>query len=202
MVSLLLRGHGVNQGLTQSSDAKANAAIWDENHRTLFAARDRFGIKPLFYAFYKETLYIASEVKALFAAGVPARWDAESVAQSVEFGGHQLRTLFDGVFQGPPGHYLLATDRHFQLVSYWDFNYPRTPEHTLQRSDAEYVAEFRHVLEEAVRLRLRADVPVARYLSGGLDPCAVLGLAARHRPDPIRAFPLPLTRASHARSAF
>ena len=53
--------------------------LWDETNRTIFAARDRFGIKPLFYAFHKETLYFASEVKALFAAGVPARWDAESV---------------------------------------------------------------------------------------------------------------------------
>jgi asparagine synthase (glutamine-hydrolysing) len=164
--------------------------IWDDNHRTLFAARDRFGIKPLFYAFHDDTLFLASEVKALFAAGVPARWDAESVAQSVEFGGHQVRTLFDGVFQVPPGHYLLATDKHFQLVPYWDFNYPRIAEHTPQRSDTEYVAEFRQVLDDAVRVRLRADVPMACYLSGGLDSCAVLGLAARHRRDPIRAFTL------------
>ena len=66
--------------------------LWDETNRTIFAARDRFGIKPLFYSFYKETLYFASEVKALFAAGVPARWDAESVYHSVEFGGHPVRT--------------------------------------------------------------------------------------------------------------
>src|SRR5689334_11367218 len=98
--------------------------LWDEKHRTMFAAGDRFGIKPLFYAFHNDTLYLASEVKALFAAGVPARWDADSVAQSIEFGGHQVRTLFDGVFQVPPGHYLIATDKHFQLVPYWDFNYP------------------------------------------------------------------------------
>jgi asparagine synthase (glutamine-hydrolysing) len=171
--------------------------LWDDKHRTLFAARDRFGIKPLFYAFHDETLYLASEVKALFAAGVPARWDAESVAQSVEFGGHQVRTLFDGVFQVPPGHYLLATDKHFQLVPYWDFNYPRAAEPEQQRRDEDYIAEFREVLEEAVRLRLRADVPVACYLSGGLDSCAVLGLAAKHRADPIRAFTLTFDRGDY-----
>jgi asparagine synthase (glutamine-hydrolysing) len=171
--------------------------VWDETHRTMFAARDRFGIKPLFYALHNETLYLASEVKALFAAGVPARWDPESVAQSVEYGGHQVRTLFDGIFQVPPGHYLLATDKHLQLVPYWDFNYPRVGEGIRERSDADYVAEFRHVLEEAVRLRLRADVPVGCYLSGGLDSCAVLGLAAKHRRDPIRAFTLTFDRGDY-----
>ncbi|HKE92764.1 MAG TPA: asparagine synthase-related protein, partial [Povalibacter sp.] len=134
---------------------------------------------------------------ALFAAGVPRRWDAESVAQSVEFGGHQVRTLFDGIFQVPPGHYMLATDRHVQLVPYWDFDYPRADQATSRRSDAEYIAEFRHALEEAVRLRLRADVPVGCYLSGGLDSCAVLGLAARFRPDPIRAFTLTFDRGDY-----
>jgi asparagine synthase (glutamine-hydrolysing) len=171
--------------------------IWDQTNRTMFAARDRFGIKPLFYAFHDETLYFASEVKALFAAGVPARWDAESVSQSVEVGGHPMRTLFDGIYQVPPAHYVIATDKHIQLNRYWDFNYPRTEATPLRRSDAVYRAELRYTLEEAVRLRLKADVPVACYLSGGLDSCAVLGLAARHRSDPIRAFTLTFDRADY-----
>ncbi|HXR77429.1 MAG TPA: asparagine synthase (glutamine-hydrolyzing), partial [Bryobacteraceae bacterium] len=171
--------------------------LWDEVNRTMFAARDRFGIKPLFYAFHDETLYFASEVKALFAAGVPARWDADSVSHSVEYGGHQVRTLFEGVFQVPPGHYLIATGKHTQLVQYWDFDYPRAGDNGAHRSDADYAAEFREALEEAVRLRLRADVPVGCYLSGGLDSCAVLGLAAKHHPDPIRAFTLTFDRADY-----
>jgi asparagine synthase (glutamine-hydrolysing) len=171
--------------------------LWDEKHRTMLAARDRFGIKPLFYAFHNETLYLASEVKALFAAGVPARWDAESVAQSLECGAHQIRTLYDGVFQVPPGHYLIATDKHFQLVPYWDFNYPHAAETSAPRSDADYIAEFREVLDDAIRVRLRADVPVACYLSGGLDSCAVLGLAARHRRDAIKAFTLTFDRGDY-----
>src|SRR5215467_8158526 len=127
--------------------------LWDERHRTLFAARDRFGIKPLFYTCYRDTLYFASEVKALFAAGVPARWDAESLYQSVEFGGHQMRTLFDGILQIPPGYYLLATDKHIQLNQYWDFNYPPAIARGPQRSDTEYAAELRQELEDAVRVR-------------------------------------------------
>src|SRR5215475_7638296 len=171
--------------------------LWDENNHMLFAARDRFGIKPLFYAFHRGTLYLASEVKALFAAGVPAKWDAESLYHSVECGGHQVRTLFDGVFQVPPGHYLIATDKHLQLNQYWDFNYPKTNPTAALRSDAEYAAEFRHTLEEAVRIRLRADVPVGCYLSGGLDSCAVLGLAGKHHPEPIRAFTLTFDHADY-----
>jgi asparagine synthase (glutamine-hydrolysing) len=174
--------------------------LWDETNRTIVAARDRFGIKPLFYAFHKETLYFASEVKALFAAGVPARWDAESVYNAVEFGGYQMRTLYDGIFQIPPGHYLIATEKHLQVNQYWDFNYPQASDATPKRSDAEYAEEFRQALEEAVRIRLRADVPVGCYLSGGLDSCAVIGLAAKHHPDPIRAFTLTFDHADYDES--
>jgi len=170
--------------------------LWDQRNRTLVAVRDRFGIKPLFYAWHDGALYLASEVKALFAAGVPARWDAESVSHSVEYGGHQARTLYDGVSQVPPGHYLIASDRHFQLHQYWDFNYPAAAD-VRPRPAEDYVAEFRRELEEAVRLRLRADVPVGCYLSGGLDSCAVIGLAARHHPDPIRAFTLTFDRPDY-----
>ncbi len=171
--------------------------LWDESHRRLFAARDRFGIKPLFYAWHNDALYLASEVKALFAAGVPARWDEESVFHSIVGGGHQMRTLYDGIHQVPPGHYLIATERHTQINRYWDFNYPTASGTMPRRSDAEYAAEFRHIFEEAVRIRLRADVPVGVYLSGGLDSCAVLGLAARHHPEPIRAFTLTFESADY-----
>ena len=171
--------------------------LWDERRRTLFAARDRFGIKPLFYALHRGALYFASEVKALFVAGVPARWDAESVYHSVEFSGHQARTLFEGVRQIPPGHYLLATEEHVQLNQYWDFDYPTAAVTTAPRSDADYAAELRQTLEEAVRIRLRADVPVGCYLSGGLDSSAILGLAARHHSEPIRAFTLTFDHAEY-----
>lgn len=174
--------------------------IWDERNRTIFAARDRFGIKPLFYALHNETLYFASEVKALFAAGVPARWDAESMYNAVEFGGYQMRTLYDGIFQIPPGHYLIATEKHLQVNQYWDFDYPTASDAAPKRSDAEYAEEFREALEEAVRIRLRADVPVGCYLSGGLDSCAVLGLAAKHHPEPIRAFTLTFDHADYDES--
>jgi asparagine synthase (glutamine-hydrolysing) len=170
--------------------------IWDEANRVMFAARDRFGIKPLFYTVHNDTLYFASEVKALFAMGVPARWDAESLSNAVEFGGHPMRTLFDGIFEVPPGHYVLATNRHIEVKQYWDFHYPRAEART-KLTDAEYSAELRSVLEEAVRLRLRADVPVGCYLSGGLDSCSMIALAARHHPDPIRAFTLTFDRGDY-----
>jgi len=175
--------------------------LFDERNRLLFAARDRFGIKPLFYAWHGDKLYLASEVKALFAAGVPARWDAESLYYAMESSGYQSRTLYDGVFQVPPGHYLIGTDRHVEVTRYWDFDYPKADASQPQRSDADYAAEFRHALEEAVRLRLRADVPVGCYLSGGLDSCSVLGLAARHHPEPIRAFTLTFDRADYDEGA-
>jgi asparagine synthase (glutamine-hydrolysing) len=175
--------------------------LWDEAHRTLFAARDRFGIKPLFYAVHDGTLLLASEVKALFAAGVPARWDAESVHHSVDLSGSPIRTLYHGVFQVPPGHFLLATDCHLQLARYWDFDYPRVDAGQARRTDADYAEEFRAALDDAVRIRLRADVPVGCYLSGGLDSCAVLGLASRHHPEPIRAFTLTFDRAEYDEGA-
>lgn len=171
--------------------------LWDQNRRRFFAARDRFGIKPLFYAWHRDTLYLASEAKALFAAGVPSRWDEESVYHAVSFGAMQMRTLYDGVYQIPPGHFLLVTEKHLQVNQYWDFDYPKAADTAPRRSDADYAAEFRHQLEESVRIRLRADVPVGVYLSGGLDSCAVLGLAAKHHPEPIRAFTLTFEQAAY-----
>ena len=171
--------------------------LWDQTRRQLMAARDRFGIKPLFYAWHEQRLYLASEVKALWAAGVPARWDEQGVYNSISMAGHMGRTLYDGVFQVPPGHFLLATEKHVQINQYWDFDYPTKENNRATRRDEEYAEEFRAVLEEAVRIRLRADVPVGVYLSGGLDSCSVLGLAALHHPEPVKAFTLTFENAAY-----
>ena len=172
--------------------------LWDRNNQTLFAARDRFGIKPLFYAWHNDTLYLASEVKALFAAGVPARWDHQSFYHHATGPALSDRTLFEGVFQVPPGHYLLATRNSFRLLRYWDFDYATAAEISARpRDDQSYIEQFRAALDEAVRLRMRADVPVGCYLSGGLDSCAVLGLAARHASVPIHAFTLTFEQAAY-----
>ena len=170
--------------------------IWDERARRLFAVRDRFGVKPLFYAVHDGALYIASEMKALFAAGVPAIWDAESVHFALTFM-PPGRTLFQGVYAVPPGHYLTADSTSIALTQYWDIDYPAVDDYRSRVTDAEYIDGFRAVLDEAVKVRLRADVPVGCYLSGGIDSCAVLGLAARHRTDPIRAFTLRFDHADY-----
>ena len=107
---------------------------------------------------------IPDEVKALFAMGVPARWDAESMSHAVEYCGHQARTLFKGVFQVPPGHYLIATDHHFQLNQYWDFDYPAAGE-VRQLPAEEYAADVRQALEEAVKLRPFLDQAIRRVKS-------------------------------------
>jgi len=174
--------------------------LWDEGNQTLFAARDRFGIKPLYYAEQDGVLALASEAKALFAAGLPARWDPTGFVQATSLlVPEQDSSLFDGVRQVPPGHYLLATGGGVRIVRYWDFDYPQA-EAGAPRSDAECAEALRHELDEAVRIRLRADVPVGCYLSGGIDSCAVLGLAARHRSDPIRVFTLTFDRADYDES--
>ena len=171
--------------------------LWDERNGTLIAARDRFGIKPLYYAQVGNKLYLASEAKALFAAGVPARWDHESFYQVMHVYFEQDRSLFEGVKQVPPGCYLQATNGHVRIVRYWDFNYPRLDEMPPPVKDEVYIEQMRDALDEAVRIRLRADVPVGCYLSGGIDSCALLGFAARHHADPIEAFTLCFDTAAY-----
>src|SRR6185369_12856585 len=173
-------------------------AIWDEKSQRLFVARDRFGIKPLYYAVLEGTLYFASEVKALIALGVPARWNHDYFYQLATGPATPDGTLFEGVFQLPPGYFLLASNGSVKLHQYWELNYsPAAELAKSHRSEESWVEEFRYVFEEAVRLRMRADVPVGCYLSGGIDSCAVLGFAARNSATPIEAFTLTFDQAAY-----
>lgn len=171
--------------------------LWDAVNQVLLAGRDRFGIKPLYYADDGETLVLASEVKALFAAGVRAAWDVESLYQAMGVGAPAPdRSLFAGVRQVPAGHYLIATARQRNVVRYWDFDFPLVDAPDA-RSDGDHVEALRDALEEAIRLRLRADVPVGFYLSGGLDSCSLLGLTARLGLGSSRAFTIAFDHAAY-----
>ncbi len=163
----------------------------DRRNRALLAFRDRFGIKPLFYAVHEGDIFFASEVKALLALGVPAQWNREAVYQECFHFRPHSHTLFAGIYTVPPGHYAIAQNGEVSVYPYWDLKFPTQAELDADdRSDAEVVQGFRAVLDDAVRERLIADVEVASYLSGGIDSCAVLGLAQRHMDRPIRAFTL------------
>ncbi|NEQ74452.1 MAG: asparagine synthase (glutamine-hydrolyzing) [Okeania sp. SIO2C9] len=164
--------------------------LWDERNELLFAARDRFGIKPLYYSYYQNTLYIASEIKALLAAGVLTAWDHEAFWQTECGILAPDRTLFTNIYQIPPGHFLIASRSGIKLQCYWDFDYPVINDSSSQKTPSDYIQQLRHTLDEAVKLRLRADVPVGCYLSGGLDSSTVLGIAAKHSAKPLQAFTL------------
>lgn len=171
--------------------------LWDEKNQLCFAARDRFGIKPLFYSVFNNNLYLASEIKALLAMGIPPVWDEDSM---VLFANSTLnltyQTPFKGIAQIPPGHYLLALQNSIQIFKYWDLDYPPLDEKPILTPE-EYVLTLRAKMEEAVRLRLRADVPVGCYLSGGLDSSAVLGLATAQYGKPMPAFTLTFDQAEY-----
>jgi asparagine synthase (glutamine-hydrolysing) len=173
--------------------------LWDGTTGTLFAARDRFGIKPLFYAQMGDVLILASEAKALFAAGLSAAWDLETVYQQIFGCFSPDRSLFAGVRQIPPGHYLHVAARSSRLVPYWDVSYPRRGRIQTARED-ECVEEVRHLLTEAVRLRMQAHVPVGYLLSGGLDSSTILSLAAAGNDQPVQAFTIAFDGAAYDES--
>ncbi|CEL10306.1 hypothetical protein ASPCAL13427 [Aspergillus calidoustus] len=142
--------------------------------RRLIAARDRYGIKPLVYTRLGSSLLIASEAKAFLPLGWKPRWDVRAIADAGWM--FDDRTLFRGVRKVLPGHYLETTkDGVVQQVKYWDAEYEdkRKPE---VRTLDEMIHGVRERLVESVRLRLRADVPVGIYLSGGIDSSAIAGI--------------------------
>ncbi len=161
-------------------------ALWDGRRRRLLAARDRFGVKPLCYTVHRGRLILTSEAKALKAFSVTPTWDQSSLLHACR---HQYlpprRTLFADVSQVPPGHLLVHDGGAPRLRRYWDLDLPVTVE---EMSDEAARVSVLEGLREAVRRRLRADVPVAFHLSGGLDSASTLALAAEAGYGPLHAF--------------
>ena len=155
-------------------------AIWNSQTEELFLARDRVGVKSLYYTIVGGTLLFASEIKSLLQyPGVRAEPDLEAMDEFLRYGyTHTPRTLFTGILRVPEGHVATWKRGTFTLNQYWDVSFASGP----RKSEDALKEEFLDLLRDSVRLRLRSDVPVGVLLSGGIDSSAVTGLLAESVP--------------------
>jgi len=160
-------------------------ALWDEDGQELVVARDRFGIKPLYYAVADGILYCASEAKALLPFLPAIETDEQGLADYLTFqfplGG---RTLFKGIKELPGAHVLQVRDGRLGVRRWWEVAY----DHDLDHSERYFVRRLREIVTSSVKEHLVADVPVGGYLSGGLDSSIVTALGARASREPFLAF--------------
>lgn len=163
-------------------------AIWDKARRELFIARDRFGVKPLYYVHDTDgSLFFASEIKSLLAAGAVTP-EINFHALPDQFANHGTsgdETLFAGVRRLLPGHTLTWRDGKMATSEYWDLEFE--PKHE-PRSDAEFIEEWREMFRKSVELRLMADVPLGMFLSGGIDSSAIAAMMSGVVDEPIKTF--------------
>ena len=176
-------------------------AIWDRRSRSIFLARDRLGVRPVFYARAGNHLLFGSEMKAILAyPGQRAEIDPQALQEIFTFWSVQSpRAIFKGIAELPPGHYLLASPEKFEIRPYWqpEFNPPDRP-----KSAGEYLEQLETLLIDAVRIRLRADVPVGAYLSGGLDSSLVAALIRRYGQSELETFSIAFSDPAFDESAF
>lgn len=162
--------------------------IWDDKNKSLFAARDRLGIKPFYYSFSNGELVCASEIKALIASGwCEAQLNHSTVPEYLTLGylcGDE--TLFQGIHKLLPGHWLSWKNGELRTEQYWEI--PLANDSQGIASEGELVDQFLNLFRESVRLRLMSDVPLGVFLSGGLDSSAIAAVMAEQMSDPVKTF--------------
>ena len=166
--------------------------IWDESEKTAFAARDRFGVKPLYYHKKADgTLFLASEIKALYAAGIARVTDEKTWATYLTYGlyDHSDRTFWKDINALSPGHFLVWKDNKSTISRWYDIA-EKVGDDYDQRPENEVREEYFELMKNSVKLRFRADVPVGINLSGGLDSSCLLGLvhAVQGEDSDVKAF--------------
>jgi asparagine synthase (glutamine-hydrolysing) len=177
---------------------KFGLAVWDGRAQQLVIARDRLGVKPLYYALVDDLLLFSSELKSLLASGlVPTELDYDAIDAYLTLGYVPApATPLAAVRKVSPGMLLVAGDGVIRSERYW--HYPQPEPDRRPRPDAEYAEELLELLEESVRLRLMSDVPLGAMLSGGLDSSLIVALMARHTSAPVKTFSIGFREAGRA----
>jgi len=161
-------------------------AIWDKRRRELLLARDHLGIKPLYYFKSGNRLLFASEIKALMQdAACPREVDGEALAELFTFRYvPSPKTLFKSVFKLPPGHWMRCTQKGTEIKRFWTW----VPQLREKWNEADLIEEYQTLLENAVRLQLRSDVPLGLFLSSGIDSGALLAIMRQYSSGPVQTF--------------
>ncbi|MBS4014264.1 MAG: asparagine synthase (glutamine-hydrolyzing) [Bacteroidetes bacterium] len=157
-------------------------AIYDNVEKSIFLARDRFGVKPLFYLFDGDKLMFASELKAMIALGVERNLDYYSLANYLHLNyipGNY--SIFKNVSKLAPGHYMKICKNDIAVKKYFEINSSIAEYNSLSYNDAQKILQEK--LEDAVQKRLVSDVPLGAFLSGGIDSSVIAALAVKHKPD-------------------
>jgi len=164
-------------------------AIWDGKKKELFIARDRLGVKPLYYFHADDgSLYFGSEIKTIFQAS-ELKPEINFHALPDYLANHATsgeETLYQGVKRLLPGHTLVWRDGKIEIKKYWDVSFAKTADQT--RSDKDFIAEWYELFRTSVRLRLMADVPLGMFLSGGIDSSAIAAVMSGMVDEPIKTF--------------
>jgi len=179
-------------------------AIWDTRKKELFLGRDRVGIRPLFYYREGDAFVFGSEIKCLMESGfVKAEPDPESLNRVFTFWTiPSPGTMFKGVKELPPGHYMVVRENETVIKPYWELRFQGDRGAAETRSLSDSMEEFEAILADSVRLRLRADVPVAAYLSGGIDSSATTWLIKQIEPGVLNTFSLGFESREFDETAF
>jgi len=169
-------------------------AIYDTKKQELFLARDRIGIRPLFYTSRKNVFIFGSEIKTILEhPGTATELDYQSLNEVFTFWTTLTpNTCFKGIYELPPGHFAKVTASGMKIERYWSLKFPET--YAFQKNELKNAVEaFDELIEDSVRLRLRADVPVAAYLSGGLDSSATTYYIKKIAKDRLQTFSIGFT---------
>ena len=170
--------------------------IWDAPRRRLLLVRDRLGIKPLYWTLIRgdasrgPRLLFASEIKSLLESGLVSAKARTSLLPEVLATRYTSGpdTLFEGIYKLLPGHQLVYEDGRIAIRQYWDVPHDGADPHLARQPDAAVLEQFRVLLDESVRLRLMADVPLGAFLSGGIDSSVITALMAKATSRPVQTF--------------
>lgn len=176
-------------------------SIWDELSETLFMARDRVGIRPLYYTQFQDAIIYGSEIKSIFEfPGIVRAIDAKALKQVFTFWTSlSPSTIFENIHEVAPGHFLTFSKGQVKVERYWENDFTRNK---FKGSLDEGIEEFKGLLTDSVKLRLRADVQVAAYLSGGLDSSVTTSFVNQIRPDVLNTFSIGFQNKDFDESAY